>query len=68
MSQVIADLLEGQAFGEQMDGAGVTQRMPSAMGRLNAERDEPAIGDVKDAARLQWPKRRLDAEKHFPAG
>ena len=67
MSQVIADLLEGQVFGEQTDCAGVAQRMPSAMGCFNAEREETPIGDVKDAARLLGPKRRLHTEKHFPA-
>jgi hypothetical protein len=65
---VVADLLEGQAFGEQTDCAGVTQRMPAAMGRFNPERDEAPIGDVKDAACPQRPKRCVHAKEYFQAG
>jgi hypothetical protein len=59
VSEVVADFLEGEPFSEQTDRAGVTQRMPAPMCRLDAERDESSIGDVKDAARLQRPSRRL---------
>jgi hypothetical protein len=39
--------------------------MAAAMSRFDAERDEAPIGDVKDATRLQRPKRRLHTEEYF---
>ena len=68
MSEVVADFLEGEPFGQQTDRAGVTQRVPTSMLRFDAERDESSIGDVKDTARLQWPTRSLHTEEDFLAG
>jgi len=68
MSEVVADFLEGEPFGQQTDRAGVTQRVPTSMLRFDTECDKSSIGDVKNAARLQRPTRRLHTEEDFLAG
>jgi hypothetical protein len=42
--------------------------VPTSMLRFDTECDKSSIGDVKNAARLQRPTRRLHTEEDFLAG
>ena len=58
MPQMVTDLLECQAIGKEPCGTGMTQRVRSAVGSLDAKRKKPAAGNVVEAARRHrksWP-------------
>ncbi|MCP1975594.1 hypothetical protein AB7M56_000139 [Bradyrhizobium elkanii] len=63
MTQVVADLLEGQAIGNQTRRAGVTQRMRAAVGDLNAEAQQSVTNDAIDCTGRQWSPGRLQADE-----
>src|ERR1700733_1227997 len=68
VSQMITDLLERQASGEEACRTGMAQGVPAPVGRLDSESDKSTIGDIVDAPRLHWPTGGLDAEEDFRAG
>lgn len=68
MPQMIADLLEGQAIGDQSCRAGVTQGMGPTVSGQDSEGRKPATDDTIDAARCYWTPGRLHPQKYFRVG
>ena len=62
---MIANLFERQTIGNKARRTGMTQRMRSAMGNMDAERDEPAVDDIVDGARRDRAPGRLQPDKDF---
>ena len=68
MPQMIADLFEGQAIGDQSRRAGVTQGMRPTVSGLDFEGGKPATDNTIDAAGYYSDTRVRASAKIFPDG
>lgn len=67
MSQMVPDLLYRQTFGKKPGGAGVAQRMATAVGSVDSKCNKSAVSDIIDAPCVQRSTGRVHAEEHFGA-
>jgi hypothetical protein len=68
MPQMIADLFEGQAIGDQSRRAGVTQGMRPTVSGPDFEGGKPATDNTIDAAGYYWTPGCVHPQKYFRTG
>jgi hypothetical protein len=67
MTELIADLLEGESLCQQVSRTGVTQSVRPARDTVGADGAKPPSDDCRDARGRERTPRCLDGQKHFPA-
>ena len=65
MSEVVADLLEREPFGQQMVGAGMAQRVWSVVRQLEVKRLQPKMNHCSQTTNRQWLKGWKQPEEDF---